>query len=158
VFRDLRWGVYVVLKAPNAYAAACFRQYGLPTDATGQYAAMYKPFHLIGLELSISVLNAALRGEATGATREFRGDAVAVAKRELKAGETLDGEGGHTVFGKLMPAAKSFGAKALPIGLAHGVRLIRDIADGQVVTEADIALDEAASIVALRREMAARFG
>src|SRR5215213_8142683 len=81
VFRDLRWGVYVVLKAPNDYAAACFRQYGLPTDETGRYAAMYKPFHLIGLELSISVLNAALRGEPTGATR----DAVAVAKRALRA-------------------------------------------------------------------------
>src|SRR6516225_8726592 len=81
VFRDLRWGVYVVLKAPNSYAAACFTQYGLPTDATGRYAAMYKPFHLIGLELSISVLNAALRGESTGTAREWRGDVVAVAKR-----------------------------------------------------------------------------
>ena len=90
VFRDLRWGVYVVLKAPNAYAAACLRQYGLPTDPTGLYAAMYKPFHLIGLELSISVLNAALRKEPTGASRTWNGDAVAVAKRDLKAGETLE--------------------------------------------------------------------
>src|SRR5215213_465203 len=93
-FRDLRWGVYVVLKAPNDYAAACFRQYGLATDSTGRYAAMYKPFHLIGLELSISVLSAALRGEPTGSCRTWRGDAVAVAKRDLKAGESLDGEGG----------------------------------------------------------------
>ena len=93
VFRDLRWGVYVVLKAPNSYAAACFTQYGLPTDSTGQYAAMYKPFHLIGLELSISVLNAALRGESTGTAREWRGDVVAVAKRTLTSSETLDGEG-----------------------------------------------------------------
>ena len=84
VFRDLRWGVYVVLKAPNDYAAACFKQYGLHTDATGRYAAMYKPFHLIGLELSISVLNAALRGEPTGAAQAWRGDAVAVAKRDAQ--------------------------------------------------------------------------
>ncbi len=55
---------------------------------------MYKPFHLIGLELSISVLSAALRGEPTGSTREWCGDVAAVAKRDLKAGETLDGEGG----------------------------------------------------------------
>src|SRR5215213_4475314 len=114
VFRDLRWGVYVVLKAPNAYAAACFRQYGLPTDTTGLYAAMYKPFHLIGLELSISVLSAALRGEPTGATREWRGDVASVAKRPLKAGEVLDGEGGYTVYGKLMPAARSRAEGALP--------------------------------------------
>ena len=117
--RDLRWGVYVVLKAQNDYAAACFKQYGLPTDASGRYAAMYKPFHLIGLELSISVLNVALRGEPTGSCRGFRGDAVAVAKRALKAGETLDGEGGYTVYAKLIPAARSLKLGALPIGLAH---------------------------------------
>jgi predicted homoserine dehydrogenase-like protein len=154
VFRDLRWGVYVVLKAPNAYAAACFKQYGLPTDSTGLYAAMYKPFHLIGLELSISVLNAALRGEATGATRGWRGDAVATAKRALKAGETLDGEGGYTVYGKLMSAAASRTSGALPIGLAHHVKLKRDVAAGAVVTADDVVLDEASQIVTLRRELA----
>src|SRR5215469_13291283 len=95
-FRDLRWGVYVVLKAPNEYARACFKEYGLKTGASGGYAAMYKPFHLIGLELSISVLSAALRGESTGQPNGFRGDVVAVAKRPLHAGEMLDGEGGHT--------------------------------------------------------------
>jgi len=155
VFRDLRWGVYVVLKAPNDYAAACFKQYGLPTDATGRYAAMYKPFHLIGLELPISVLNAALRHEPTGATRGWRGDAVAVAKRALKAGEMLDGEGGYTVYGRLMPAAASRSCGALPIGLAHGVKLKRDVAAGQPVTEADVTLDESQPIVSLRRELVA---
>ncbi len=155
VFRDLRWGVYVVLKAPNDYAAACFKQYGLPTDVTGRYAAMYKPFHLIGLELSISVLNAALRGEPTGMTRGWLDDAVAVAKRALKAGEMLDGEGGYTVYGRLMPAAASKTCRALPIGLAHGVRLTRDVAADQPVTEADVTLDESQPIVSLRRELAA---
>ena len=106
VFRDLRWGVYVVLEAPNDYAADCFRQYGLKTDASGRYAAMYKPYHLIGLELNISILSAALRGEPTGQPHDFRGDVAAVAKRDLRAGEMLDGEGGYTVWGKLMPAAQ----------------------------------------------------
>ena len=105
VFRDLRWGVYVVLEAPNDYAADCFRQYGLKTDASGRYAAMYKPYHLIGLELNISILSAALRNEPTGQPHGFRGDVAAVAKRNLRAGEMLDGEGGYTVWGKLMPAA-----------------------------------------------------
>ncbi|WP_201860233.1 NAD(P)H-dependent oxidoreductase [Microvirga soli] len=158
VFRDLRWGVYVVLKAPNDYAAACFKQYGLPTDSTGRYAAMYKPFHLIGLELSISVLSAALRGEPTGSTRAWRGDAVAVAKRELKVGEMLDGEGGYTVYGRLVPASRSKAARMLPIGLAHGVRLIRDVAAGSAVTEDDVALDAERLAVRVRREMVGRFG
>jgi predicted homoserine dehydrogenase-like protein len=151
--RDLRWGVYVVLKAQNEYAAACFKQYGLPTDSTGRYAAMYKPFHLIGLELSISVLNAALRGEPTGACRAWRGDAVAVAKRALKAGEMLDGEGGYTVYAKLVPAAKSLARNALPIGLAHHVKVLRDVAAGEIVTANDVALDDTMQAVRIRREM-----
>jgi predicted homoserine dehydrogenase-like protein len=151
--RDLRWGVYVVLRAPNDYAAACFSQYGLPTDATGRYAAMYKPFHLIGLELSISVLNVALRGEPTGSCQAWRGDAVAVAKRALKAGEMLDGEGGYTVYAKLIPAARSLQLGALPIGLASRVKLVRDVAAGEFVAAADVALDENALAVRVRREM-----
>jgi predicted homoserine dehydrogenase-like protein len=153
VERDLRWGVYVVFRAANDYAAACFRQYGLPTDATGRYAAMYKPYHLIGLELSISVLSVALRGEPTGSCRAWRGDAVAVAKRALKTGETLDGEGGYCVYAKLIPAARSLKLGALPIGLAHHVKLKRDIAAGEFLTAADVALDDGAQAVRIRREM-----
>jgi predicted homoserine dehydrogenase-like protein len=151
VFRDLRWGVYVVLEAPNDYAAACFRQYGLKTDSSGRFAGMYKPYHLIGLELPISVLNAALRGEPTGATREFRGDAVAVAKRDLRAGEKLDGEGGYTVWGRLMPARESLGIGALPIGLAHDVTLTRDVRAGDVVCVSDVGLTDTPAL-SMRRE------
>ncbi len=151
VYRDLRWGVYVILEAPNDYAADCFRQYGLKTDASGRYASMYKPFHLIGLELSVSVLSAALRNEPTGATRSFRGDAVAVAKRDLRAGETLDGEGGYTVWGKLLPAKTSLSLGALPIGLAHGVRLTAPVAAGAAVRFSDVEIGDDLA-VALRRE------
>lgn len=140
VFRDLRWGVYVVLEAPNDYAAASFKQYGLPTDSTGRFAAMYKPFHLIGLELSISVLSAALRAEATGQSRKMVGTVASVAKRDLKAGETLDGEGGYTVWGKAAPIGRAVGA--LPIGLAHHVRLKRDVKMGQTLNLADVDLSD----------------
>src|SRR6201989_2030382 len=158
VFRDLRWGVYVVLEAPNDYAADCFRQYGLKTDATGRYAAMYKPYHLIGLELNISILSAALRKEPTGQPQGFRGDAGAGAKRALRAGEMLDDEGGYTVWGKLMPAAASLKAGALPIGLAHRVKLKNDIAHGAVVSWADVEFDASSDAVKTRREMESRFG
>ena len=156
VYRDLRWGVYVVFKAPNDYAAACFRQYGLATDSTGQYAAMYKPFHLIGLELGISVLCAALRGEPTGETRRWVGDVAAVAKRPLRAGEMLDGEGGYTVWGKLLSAGQSAAQGALPIGLAHGVRLTRDVPAASVLSVNDVALGDQPA-VAIREEMTGRY-
>src|SRR6516164_3024658 len=156
VFRDLRWGVYVVLKAPTEYAKRCFKEYGLKTDASGWYAAMYKPYHLIGLELGISVLSAALRGEATGQPHSFRGDAVAVAKRALRAGEMLDGEGGYTVWGKLVPAERSLAEGALPIGLAHKVELLRDIAAGEIVQWSDVLMPDSEGVRA-RRDMERRF-
>src|SRR3954452_1416810 len=156
VFRDLRWGVYVVLKAPNEYARACFREYGLKTDASGWYAAMYKPYHLIGLELGISVLSAALRGEPTGQPQAWRGDVVAVAKRALRAGETLDGEGGYTVWGRLVPARRSLAEGAPAIGLAHHVRLKRDIGAGDFVRWQDVEIEDSEAVTA-RRDMERRF-
>jgi predicted homoserine dehydrogenase-like protein len=157
VFRDLRWGVCVTFEAPSEYVRRCFAEYGLRTDSTGRFSAMYKPYHLIGLELGISVASIAVRGEATGATREFRGDVVATAKRALKAGETLDGEGGYTVYGKLMPARASLAIGALPIGLAHGLVLRRAIEAGQPLRWEDVAYDPADAPIAFRREMEAAF-
>jgi predicted homoserine dehydrogenase-like protein len=158
VERDLRWGVYVVLEAPNAYAAACFRQYGLNTDASGRFAAMYKPFHLIGMELGISVYSVALRNEATGAPRAFRGDAVAVAKRDLTPGDVLDGEGGYSVWGKLVPARVSVERSALPIGLAKDLRMTQHVRAGEILRMADVALDTTTQAYALRREACALVG
>ena len=158
VFRDLRWGVYVTFAADTDYVKRCFQEYGLITDDTGNYSSMYKPFHLIGLELGISVASAAVRNEATGAPVAWRGDCVATAKRNLKAGEMLDGEGGYTVYGKLMPAAVSKRLGGLPIGLAHKVKLLRDIGVGKQVTWEDVAIDMKSEAVRFRREMEKVFG
>ncbi len=157
VTNDLRWGVYVVFEAPTDYVRACFDEYGLVTDSSGSYSALWKPYHLIGLELGISVANVALRGESTGAPTGFRGDAVATAKRDLKPGEELDGEGGYTVYGKLMRGADSLAADGLPIGLAHHVRLKHAVAKDRPVTWADVEIDETSQAVRIRREMEAMF-
>jgi len=158
VDRDLRWGVYCVFEAPNDYSAACFRQYGMNTDDSGRYSAMYKPFHLIGLELNISILSAALRGQPTGAPLCFNADVAAVAKRDLAVGETLDGEGGYTVWGKIMPAKASIAAQALPIGLASDVKLTAPIKQGQVVTQKDIVANTDTQAWQVRHAMLRDFG
>ncbi len=154
---DLRWGVYVTFEAPDEYVRRCFAEYGLATDESGRYAAMFKPYHLIGLELGISVASAALRGEPTGSAKGFRADVAAVAKRDLAAGEALDGEGGYTVYGRLMPAADSLDRGALPLGLAHGVTLVNPVAAGDVIGRDDVAIDEADPAAAFRRDMEAAF-
>ena len=155
---NLRWGVYVVFEAPNDYAKACFAQYGLKTDRSGRYSALYRPYHLIGLELGISALSVVLRNEPTGQTRGFVSDVVSVAKRDLEQGEMLDGEGGFTVWGKAQPAAKSLRLGALPIGLAHRVRLRRGIKAGETVRWDDVIVDETMDVVATRRAMEQAFG
>jgi len=157
VFRDLRWGVYVTFRGEGPYVERCFREYGLLTDDSGRYTAMYKPYHLIGLELGISVASVGLRREPTGMARAWHADVVATAKRDLPEGDTLDGEGGYTVFGKLMPSKDSLRSGGLPLGLAHGVKLKRPIAAGQPLCWADVAVDENDASVRFRREMERAF-
>jgi predicted homoserine dehydrogenase-like protein len=158
VFRDLRWGVYVSFAADTPYVERCFKEYGLVTDDSGCYSAMYKPYHLIGLELGISVASVGLRREPTGSARAFLGDVVATAKRDLKAGELLDGEGGYTVYGKLMPAADSLALGGLPLGLAHKVKLVNPVAAGHPVRWSDVVVDAAGEAVRFRREMESLLG
>lgn len=153
VYRDLRWGIFVTFTTDNPYTARCFREYGVITDDSGYYSALYRPAHLIGLELGISVASVALRGEATGSARDFAGDVAATAKRDLAPGETLDGEGGFTVYGTLLPAHRSLASGYLPIGLAHGVKLKKPIAAGRMVRWEDVSCDENDETVKFRREM-----
>ncbi len=154
---DIRFGVWVAFEGETDYIRRCFDEYGVKTDDSGRYACLYKRWHLIGLEVGISVASVGLRREPTGCPTGFRADAVATAKRALKAGEVLDGEGGYTVVGRLMPGADSLAADALPLGLAHGWKVLRPIAAGQVVKWSDVAVDANNTAVKIRREMEARY-
>jgi predicted homoserine dehydrogenase-like protein len=154
----LALGTYVVIEGETDYARRCFKEYAMLPDKSGKYAALYRPIHMIGLELGISVASAALRHEPTGAPTGFRSDVVATAKRDLKAGEMLDGEGGFCVWGKQTPADVSLRDESLPLGLAHNVKLKRAIPEGGALKWADVAYDANDSAVKVRREMEAAFG
>ncbi len=153
----LSMGTYVVIEGETEYARRCFREYHTLPDASGRYAALYRPTHMIGLELGVSVASAALRGEPTGTPTGFRGDVVATAKRDLAAGEMLDGEGGFTVWGKQMPAERSLEIGALPLGLAHRVRLRRAVSLGEQIRWSDVDIDAGDPAVQIRRRMEAEF-
>jgi predicted homoserine dehydrogenase-like protein len=151
--QHIRWGVFVAFEGDTEYVRRCFTEYGVATDPKSRYAALYKRWHLIGLELGISVASVGLRNEPTGCPDGFRADAIAAAKRDLEPGEMLDGEGGYTVVGKLMPAAESLRVGGLPIGLAHRVKLTNAIKAGAPVTWKDVEVDETMPAVKLRRDM-----
>ncbi len=150
---DIRMGVFVTVEAETDYIKNCFEEYNAKTDDSGRYFTLYKRWHLIGLEVGMSVASVALRGEATGVAQCWNADVVATAKRDLKPGDMLDGEGGYTVWGKLLPAEASAAMGGLPLGLAHDVKVVRPVRKGQSLSWADVAIDTSTDAYRLRREM-----
>lgn len=153
----LQMGTYVVVKSGHDYVRHCAEEYHMLPDDTFEHIALYRPTHMIGLELGISVASAALRKEPTGSATGFRSDVVATAKRALKAGEILDGEGGYCVWGKQTPAEISLKEGLLPLGLAHDVKLKRHIAEGERLRWSDVDCDPQDLAVRIRREMEAAY-
>ncbi len=147
----------MTLAGDSDYVRRCFKEYGLVTDPSGNYSAMYKPYHLIGLELGISVASVGLRREPTGSPAGWHGDVVATAKRDMAAGQGLDGEGGYTVYGRLMPARDSVADGCLPLGLAHNVRLKHPVRQSQPIRWSDVEYDERSPAVQFRRLMEQTF-
>ena len=154
---DIRMGVWVTVEGETEYIRNCFEEYNAHTDPSGRYFTLYKRWHLIGLEAGLSVASVALRGEPTGAAIGWNADVVATAKRDLRPGEVLDGEGGYTVWGRLLPAATSLKLGGLPLGLAHGISLRRPVKQGQALCWDDVAVDTGTDAYKLRREMERRF-
>ncbi len=150
---DIRMGVWVTVEAETEYIKNCFEEYNAHTDPSGRYFTLYKRWHLIGLEVGVSVASVALRGEPTGVATAWNADVVATAKRDLAVGEMLDGEGGYTVWGKLLPATTSAQLGGVPLGLAHGVKVVRPVKKGQSLSWADVAMDTTTDAYKLRREM-----
>ena len=154
---DIRKGVWVCIEADTDYIKRCFQEYQVVTDPSGRNMVAYKKWHLIGLELGVSVASIGLRGEPTGVPGQFKADVIATAKRDLQPGETLDGEGGYTVFGKLFPARRSLALGSLPLGLAHHLKLVRPVRKDQSLTWDDVQIDPTLPAYRLRREMEALF-
>jgi predicted homoserine dehydrogenase-like protein len=154
---DIRMGVWVTVEAETDYIKNCFEEYNAHTDPSGRYFTLYKRWHLIGLEVGMSVASVALRKEATGVAHCWNADVVATAKRDLKPGEILDGEGGYTVWGKLLPASKSVAMGGLPLGLAHDIKLIRPVKKGQSLCWDDVAVDTSTHAYKIRQELETKF-
>jgi predicted homoserine dehydrogenase-like protein len=150
---DIRMGVWVTVEGETEYIRNCFEEYNAHTDPTGRYFTLYKRWHLIGLEVGVSVASVALRGEPTGAATCWNADVVATAKRDLKAGEMLDGEGGYTVWGKLLPAKTSLQMGGLPLGLAHQLKLLRPVKKDQSLSWDDVTMDTTTRAYQVRGEM-----
>ena len=147
---DLRWGVYIVIKAKNEYVKNCFKDYGMVTDSSGNYSAIWRPYHYIGLELAQSIYSIALDNRATGFTKKYNADVASYAKKDLKIGDKLDGEGGFCARGKLITSQKSKDEKILPLGLTDNAILKKNINKDQVIRLDDVELNLPKEVIEAR--------
>jgi len=147
---DLRWGVYIVIKAQNQYVKNCFKDYGMVTDASGNYSAIWRPYHYIGLELAQSIYSIALDKKATGFTKHYNADVASYAKKDLQIGEKLDGEGGFCARGRLITSKKSKTEKILPLGLTDNAIVKKNIKKDEVIKIEDVELNLPKEIIEAR--------
>ena len=154
---ELQHGVYVVFKAPSSYTKRCFSEYGLHTDSSGEYSALYRPFHLIGIELGISVASAVLRREPTGSFESLQADVASIAKKDLKPGDILDGEGGYSIYGRLTQAKESISKGYLPMGLTNKAKVLRPVARDSILTYNDVELDKTLFSYKIRKQIEEEF-
>jgi len=150
ILNDLRWGVYIVIKAKNEYVKNCFKDYGMVTDSSGNYSAIWRPYHYIGLELAQSIYSIALDNRATGFTKKYNADVASYAKKDLKIGDKLDGEGGFCARGKLITSQKSKDQKILPLGLTDNAILKKNINKDQVIRLDDVELNLPKEVIEAR--------
>lgn len=147
---DLRWGVYIVIKAQNEYVKNCFKDYGMVTDSSGNYSAIWRPYHYIGLELAQSIYSIALDNRATGFTKNYNADVASYAKKDLKKGDMLDGEGGFCARGRLVTSEKSKKEEILPLGLTDNAVLKRDVNKDSIIKLKDVELNLPEEVVEAR--------
>ncbi len=150
IVNDLRWGVYIVLKAKNEYVKNCFKDYGMVTDSSGNYSAIWRPYHYIGLELAQSIYSIALDNRATGFTKNYNAEVVSIAKKNLKKGEKLDGEGGFCARGRLIKSEISKTKKLLPLGLTDNAILKKDIGKDETIKITDVEVNLPIEVIEAR--------
>ncbi|MFQ6094573.1 MAG: NAD(P)H-dependent oxidoreductase [Candidatus Bathyarchaeia archaeon] len=150
---DIRWGVFVVVTSDSRDVRGLFKTYEAPRGARGRNALVYRPHHWAGLEASISLIRAVLYSEPTGAPLPTAPSAevLAAAKKTLKSGDILDGGGGYTAYGLAERADIAREENLLPLGLAEGIRVVKEVPPDGVISYDDVELNEDSFLLKLRR-------
>lgn len=161
VDHSISFGVFVVTATPNDAVAEYIEQNsgeGLYVSDDGQYQVFYRPYHLPGVETTISIATAALANEPTGVARTHAAEVVAAAKRNLEPGDELDGGGGYTVYGTLETADRAARKEHVPFELLEGAEVVEPVPQDDVVTYDDVRLNDESFIHTLRRLQDERLG
>jgi predicted homoserine dehydrogenase-like protein len=141
-------GVFVVVRTDDPYVhhEMTYLQMG-----DGPYFALYRPYHLASLEAPLTVYEMVLDRRASLVTEHWTAEVGADTKRAMKAGERIDGIGGHTVRGLIVDAGEFADEGLVPLGVLAGATLKRDVPVDHTLTYDDVELDESSLIVRMRR-------
>ncbi|MDR2371424.1 MAG: SAF domain-containing protein, partial [Treponema sp.] len=133
---DVNPGVFVIFTTENQKLREGLIQRDM---GPGPCYLLFRPYHLCSCETPLTVAQAVIYGESTGYPgRRLYSECTAIAKRDLKTGETLDGIGGYCYRVGIEKYEDALALKALPAGLAKGAVLTRDIAKDGVITYNDV--------------------
>lgn len=142
-------GVFVIITTDQPKVVKDLRYLKL---GKGPYWALYRPYHLANLETTLSAARAVIYGEATLAPKgPPMVEVLTIAKRDLKAGEMLDGIGGYTVYAGIDNADTAHAEGLLPLGLVEGARMKVAVAAGTPIQYAHVELNDRSVIGHLRR-------
>jgi predicted homoserine dehydrogenase-like protein len=117
----------------------------------GPYFTLYRPYHLASIEAPLTIAEAVLDRKASLAPSHWNAEVVAGAKRDLKAGDKIDGIGGTTVYGVIESAQATKDQDLVPLGLLEGATVLRDVPADAVITVDDVELRPGTTIAALRQ-------
>ncbi len=131
---DLRGGVFVLCKDRDDDDSDLLDHYKV--DHKRPWRVIYRPFHAGPFEVPVSIAEAFFLKSPTVVPERRHAVTVAVAKRDLRAGEILDGVGGETVYGQL--AREDESRERLPVSVSNGARLTRDLKADEVVYMHDV--------------------
>jgi predicted homoserine dehydrogenase-like protein len=145
-------GVFLVVTTDHPIIQKNMKHLFRSIEGAGPNYALYRPYHLTCVETPNSVIRACLYGESTGTPREtLVTEVVAITKKDLKAGEILDGGGGYTVHGQIERAEIARDEELLPLGFAYDIPVVRDIPKDSPIKYSDVTLDTRSFIYKLRQ-------
>ena len=148
----LKMGVFAVVRTEHPFTREDLAYHGCHVGGEGKNFLLYRPYHLVAVPAPLSIARAVLFDAANGSCAATpTAECITVAKRDLRAGEELDGGGGYTVVGQCEKAPVAQEEGLLPLGLADQAVLKRAIGKGEAIAYSDVVLNEDSFVLNMRR-------
>jgi predicted homoserine dehydrogenase-like protein len=141
-------GVFVIITTPDPFIRGDMKFFSM---GDGPYYTLYRPYHLCSIETTVSIAEAVIYGESTIISRQMVSEVATIAKRNLRVGEVAGEIGSADIFGRTYTYEDARVHEAIPLGLAPGGKVIKDISKGDMLTEENFAPNSTKFVYELRK-------